>query len=162
MRGGGSTVCVDSETDCIDSKPVCEEQEEDCDEQDCTPKPPCDSAPPTECPKSDCDEQPTPQQARQKVFEKIASLLRSVGFECDFDYEECETPKTDCESSEKQSRGNRWEESCNDNSPKYCDERQSDAQERRGYSNNTDNCRVVERCKPEPSWCDSAVPARYR
>jgi hypothetical protein len=153
--GGGSTVCVDS-------KPVCTEQEVNTVEQDCTPTPPCDSAPPTEWPKSDCQEQPTPQQARQAVYEKIARLLRSVGFDCEYDYEECETPKTDCESSEEQSSVKRWESSCNENTPKNRDEQQCERQERRCESEKTEICRVVDRCLSDSSWSDSVVRARYR
>lgn len=153
--GGGSTVCIDSNT-------VCTEQEVNTEEQDCTPTPPCDSTPETECRKSDCEEQPTPQQARQAVFEKIARLLRSVGFDCEYEYDECETPKTDCESAERQSSDKRWGASCNDNSPKNCDERQSEAQERRCNSDKTEICRVVDRCMSDRSWSDSVVRARYR
>lgn len=143
--GGDSTVC-------IDSKPECAEQEVSTQEQECTPKPPCDSAPPTEWEKPDCDEQPTPQQARQAVFEKIARLLRSVGFDCEYDYEDCERPKYDCESSDRQPRGNRWESSCNDNTPKYNDERQCEPQERRCYPEKTEVCRVVDRCWSDRGW----------
>ncbi len=157
VRGGGSTVCVDS-------KPVCTEQEVNTEEQECTPTPSCESKRETECRKSDCEEQPTPQQVRQAVYEKFSKLLRSVGFDCDYDdnYDECETPKTDCESSERQSSGKRWESSCNDNTPKNRDERPCEPRERRCYPDKTEICRVVDRCFSDRSWCDTVTPARYR
>jgi hypothetical protein len=153
------TVCVESKTVCVDPKTVCTDQEVSTKEQDCTPSRSCDSAPPTECRKSDCQES-TPQQVCQELREKIARLLRRLG--CDSDYDQCETPKSNCESAERQSSVKRWGSSCNDDSSRNCDGPQADAQERRGYSNKTENWRVVDRCESDRGWSPSAAWTRHR
>jgi hypothetical protein len=159
--GGRSTASTDTKTVCTDTKTVCTDTKTTCDEQDCQPKRSCDSTPETEWRKSDCNG-PTPEQVRQAIHEKIAAFLHKVGYNCDDNYDECETPKTDCASSDKQATGKRWGSSCDDDSPKNCDQPESESQQQRCNWDKTETSRVVERCVSDSKWSDSVHPTRYR
>jgi hypothetical protein len=154
-----NTVCDDSKTDGEDSKTVCDEQEVKTGQEDCKPTPSCDTAPQSKWEKSDCQEQPTPEQIRQALHEKIAAFLRKVGYPCD--YEGDETPTTNC-PTEKESNVKHWGSWCDDSAPKNCDEPESDSQQQRCNPDKTENCRVVDRCASDNKWSDSAVQTRHR
>lgn len=163
--GGRSTDCADTKPECTDTKPVCTDTKPVCtdstdgEQQDCTPKRTCDSTPQTEWRKSNCNGQPTPEQVRQAVHEKIAAFLQKVGNRCNYD----ETPTNDCKSSEKPSTVKRWGSSCDGNStPKNCDQPENESRQQRCNSGKTEINRVVDRCVSDSKWSDSVYRSRYR
>jgi hypothetical protein len=169
VRGGSSTVCVDSKTEC----PV---QDGKTGEQECAPKE-CKTArssdPTSTCEsktteskttwesgKPNCQQQPIPEQLRQAAQEKVAALLRQIGYDCNVDKHSSRTGN--CDPVEKSATVKSSGSSCDSNQPRNCRGPQSESQGQGCYPDKAEIGRIVDRCFSDTSWNASTTRLRSR